>query len=95
MASPEAAASILWKDAGNAAEAAEAMKITAADLLGFGIVDAVVPEPPGGAHTDHAAAATALRDALLEQLSELDDIPVDELLSTRTQRYRAIGAYIS
>src|SRR6266704_5381976 len=58
VASPEAAASILWKDAGNAAEAAEAMKITAADLLGFGIVDAVVPEPPGGAHTDHAAAAT-------------------------------------
>ena len=61
MASPEAAASILWKDGARGAEAAEAMKITAPDLLRFGIIDGIVPEPPGGAHTDHAAAAQALR----------------------------------
>jgi acetyl-CoA carboxylase carboxyl transferase subunit alpha len=95
VASPEAAASILWKDAGNAALAAEAMKITAPDLLGFGIVDAIVPEPPGGAHTDHPAAAAALREALVEQLSELDALPLEQLLANRTQRYRAIGAYVS
>jgi acetyl-CoA carboxylase carboxyl transferase subunit alpha len=59
VASPEAAASILWKDGGRGAEAAEAMKITAPDLLRFGIIDAIVPEPPGGAHTNHAAAADA------------------------------------
>jgi acetyl-CoA carboxylase carboxyl transferase subunit alpha len=95
VASPEAAASILWKDAGNAAQAAEAMKITAPDLLGFGIVDAIVPEPPGGAHTDHSAAAAALRDALVEQLSQLDALPLEQLLANRTQRYRAIGAFVS
>src|SRR5437588_580750 len=54
VASPEAAASILWKEGGHHAETAEAMKITAPDLLGFGIVDALVREPPGGAHTDYA-----------------------------------------
>ena len=53
VASPEAAASILWKDGGRGAEAAEAMRITAADLLRFGIVDAIIAEPSGGAHTDH------------------------------------------
>src|SRR5437868_2416573 len=59
VASPEAAASILWKDGARRAEAAEAMKITAPDLLRFEIIDAIVPEPPGGAHNDHAAAAEA------------------------------------
>src|SRR3982074_2898339 len=61
VALPEAAASILWKDGGRRAEAAEAMKITAPDLLGFGIIDQIVAEPPGGAHTDYTAAADALR----------------------------------
>src|SRR5437764_1565649 len=70
VASPEAAASILWKDGGRGAEAAEAMRITAQDLLRFGIGDAIVPEPSGGAHTDHAAAAQALQSALIAQLGE-------------------------
>ena len=61
VASPEAAASILWNDGARGPEAAEAMKITAPDLLGFGIIDAIIPEPPDGAHTDHAAAAQALQ----------------------------------
>src|SRR5438309_964216 len=64
VASPEAAASILWKDGGRGAEAASAMKITASDLLGFGIIDGIIPEPPGGAHIDHAAAAAALQAVL-------------------------------
>ncbi|MCA1644617.1 MAG: acetyl-CoA carboxylase carboxyltransferase subunit alpha [Chloroflexi bacterium] len=93
VASPEAAASILWKDGGRGPEAAAAMKITAPDLLSFGIIDAIVAEPPGGAHTDHAAAAQALRAALIGQLESLEDLPVDELLIQRSQRYRAIGHF--
>jgi acetyl-CoA carboxylase carboxyl transferase subunit alpha len=93
VASPEAAASILWKDGGRRAEAAEAMKITAPDLLRFGIIDAIVPEPPGGAHNDHAAAAEALRRALIAHLDDLEGIEVEELLAQRTRRYRAIGAF--
>src|SRR5207248_397744 len=90
VASPEAAASILWKDGARRAEAAEAMKITAPDLLRFEIIDAIVPEPPGGAHTDHAAAAEALRRALVAQLDDLDGMDVEALLGQRSRRYRAI-----
>jgi acetyl-CoA carboxylase carboxyl transferase subunit alpha len=93
VASPEAAASILWKDGGRGAEAAEAMKITAPDLLGFGIIDAIVAEPIGGAHTDHAAAAQALQAALDRYLDELERIPSDALVVQRAKRYRAIGQF--
>jgi acetyl-CoA carboxylase carboxyl transferase subunit alpha len=95
VASPEAAASILWKDGARGAEAAEAMKITAPDLLRFGIIDGIVPEPPGGAHTDHAAAAVAVRSALLEQLAALSELPVEQLVAERARRYRRIGAFAS
>jgi acetyl-CoA carboxylase carboxyl transferase subunit alpha len=93
VASPEAAASILWKDGARGAAAAEAMRITADDLLGFGVVDAIVPEPAGGAHTDHAATAQKLQEALVAQLSELDGLPLDELVEQRSRRYRAIGVF--
>jgi acetyl-CoA carboxylase carboxyl transferase subunit alpha len=93
VASPEAAASILWKDGARGAEAAEAMKITAPDLLGFGIIDGIVPEPPGGAHTDHARAARALQEAAVARLAELDGCPIDDLLAKRAQRYRGIGVF--
>lgn len=93
VASPEAAASILWKDGARGAEAAAAMRITAADLLGFGIVDAIVSEPEGGAHTDHAAAAQNLQEALVLQLSELERVHPDELLEQRARRYRSIGVF--
>jgi acetyl-CoA carboxylase carboxyl transferase subunit alpha len=93
VASPEAAASILWKDGARGPEAAEAMKITAPDLLGFGIIDLIIPEPPEGAHTDHAAAALALQAALVAQLAALDDIPIDDLLAQRARRYRSIGVF--
>src|SRR5689334_8554388 len=95
VASPEAAASILWKDGGRRAEAAEAMKITAPDLLRFGIVDAVVPEPAGGAHTDYAATAQALRAALIKQLAELDNSAIEQLLEQRALRYRGFGVFAS
>jgi acetyl-CoA carboxylase carboxyl transferase subunit alpha len=93
VASPEAAASILWKDGGRGAEAAEAMKITAQDLLRFGIVDAIVPEPSGGAHTDCFLAAQNLRGALITQLADLDDVPLDALVEQRQRRYRDIGIF--
>ena len=69
------------------------MKITAPDLLGFGIIDGIIPEPTEGAHTDHAAAARALRDALVAQLAELDDVDMGDLVSQRACRYRGIGVF--
>ena len=93
VASPEAAASILWKDGGRGADAAEAMRITASDLMEFGIVDQIVPEPEGGAHTDHAAAAATLRQALVSQLCELESLSIDELLDQRARRYRGVGVF--
>ncbi len=93
VASPEAAASILWKDGGRAAEAAEAMKITAPDLLRFGIVDRVIPEPGDGAHTDYQAAADAVRCALSDALDQLDRLDLDTLVERRAERYRAVGVF--
>jgi acetyl-CoA carboxylase carboxyl transferase subunit alpha len=93
VASPEAAASILWNDGARGPEAAEAMKITAPDLLGFGIIDAIIPEPPDGAHTDHAATAAALQTALVAQLAALDGLDIDALLAQRAKRYRGIGVF--
>jgi acetyl-CoA carboxylase carboxyl transferase subunit alpha len=93
VASPEAAASILWKDGARGPEAAEAMKVTALDLLHFGVIDGVVPEPAGGAHTDHAAAARMLRGVIIDQLAEMDRQPIEQLMQKRAQRYRAIGVF--
>src|ERR671935_965735 len=73
----EGCASILWKDGGRGPEAAEAMKVTAPDLLRFGVIDAIVPEPPGGAHADHAAAARLLRGVLVDQLADLEQQPLE------------------
>lgn len=92
VASPEAAASIMWRDSAFASNAAEAMKITAPDLLRLGLIEAIIPEPLGGAHHDSAAAALAVKTAILDNLAELERIPVDALLDARYQRYRRIGA---
>jgi acetyl-CoA carboxylase carboxyl transferase subunit alpha len=94
VASPEAAASILWKDGARRAEAAQAMKITAPDLMSFGVIDAIIPEPAGGAHTDYREAAEALQSALLAHLADLTCLPLDELLARRAARYRAMGAFV-
>ncbi|HEX2516459.1 MAG TPA: acetyl-CoA carboxylase carboxyl transferase subunit alpha, partial [Chloroflexota bacterium] len=98
VASPEAAAAILWKDAARAGEAAEALKLTAQDALRFGIADAVIPEPPGGAHADHQLAAAAVKGALLAQLQELDSrfapagrMDGEALLAARHERYRRLA----
>jgi len=91
--SPEGCASILWKSAEKAPEAAEAMGITAARLHELGLVDVVVPEPLGGAHRDLDAAAELLGSALAGQLEQLGALPVEELLSQRNQRLARFGAF--
>jgi acetyl-CoA carboxylase carboxyl transferase subunit alpha len=89
---PEAAASMLWRDAKFGPQAAEALKLTAQDHYELGLIDRIVPEPSGGAHTDAAAAAALLREALLEELDTLERRSVDELLAERYEKYRRIGA---
>ncbi len=91
--SPEGCAAILWGDAAKAPDAAAVMKITAPDLLRLGVIDAIVPEPVGGAHRDWDAAAAALRGALRGQLAALAELSPDALLSDRYEKFRRIGAY--
>lgn len=88
---PEGANSILWRGARTAEEAAKAMKITAADLLKMKIVDRIVPEPPGGAHADPAAALQIVGDALEKELDSLEGKSVERLLKQRSERFYAIG----
>lgn len=91
--SPEGCAAILWKDRAAAPKAAEALKITARHLLELGLVDDVVPEPLGGAHTQPAAAGQTLRESLLRHLAELEQKPLPELLKQRYDRFRALGRF--
>ncbi|QBZ83292.1 Acetyl-coenzyme A carboxylase carboxyl transferase subunit alpha [Hydrogenovibrio crunogenus] len=91
--SPEGCASILWKDAANAADAASALGITAPRLKELGLVDEIVEEPLGGAHRNPSAAASSLKDAILRQLELLKNKPVDELLEARYQRYMQYGNF--
>jgi acetyl-CoA carboxylase carboxyl transferase alpha subunit/acetyl-CoA carboxylase carboxyl transferase beta subunit len=90
--SPEGCATILFKDAAAAPRAAAALRITAPDLLRLGVMDAVVPEPPEGAHTDHNATAANLKTALVETLRELLPLGPEELLEKRYDRFRRFGA---
>ena len=89
--SPEGCASILWRTADKAAEAAEAMKITASDLQALGVIDRIVPEPLGGAHRDPEAAVGALKGAIVEELDGCSALGPDELISQRRAKYLAIG----
>ena len=89
--SPEGAAAILYRDAGQAETVSEVLKLTAQDLLGLGIIDAVVPEPNGGAHLDPGAMAIALKSHLLEALGETCNLPERRLLALRYQKFRHIG----
>jgi acetyl-CoA carboxylase carboxyl transferase subunit alpha len=88
--SPEGCASILWKSADRAPDAAEALGITSERLRELGLIDRIIPEPLGGAHRDPAATAANVREALLSSLEELEKIPVDKLLD---QRYRRLMGY--
>jgi acetyl-CoA carboxylase carboxyl transferase subunit alpha len=91
--SPEGCASIMWRDAAKRDLAAQAMKITAPDLLGFGIIDAIVPEPEGGAHTDHARMGELLGNVLAEQLAGLKKLTIAELLEARYKKFRNISQF--
>ena len=91
--SPEACSAILWKDRKHAPEAAEALKLTAHDLMKLGVVDEIVPEPEGGAHRDHDLAAANLGTALRQNLQRTIDTPIDELLAKRYDKFRALGNF--
>ena len=89
--SPEGCAAILFKDASRKKEAAESMKITAADLKQFNVVDEIVPEPPGGAHADPDGAAAAVGEAIERHLTELADLTPEERRERRYRKFRALG----
>jgi len=91
--SPEGCASILWKDAAKAKDAAEQLGLTAKRLLGLGLVDKIVREPIGGAHRNPKQMATRLKAVLLNELDMLESLPADELVERRYQRLRSYGAY--
>jgi acetyl-CoA carboxylase carboxyl transferase subunit alpha len=91
--SPEGCASIMWRDASKKALAAEAMKITAKDLNDLGCIDSIIPEPAGGAHTDHAKAAELLDVALQEHLAAVRRLPVSDLLETRYKKFRNMAQF--
>jgi acetyl-CoA carboxylase carboxyl transferase subunit alpha len=95
VVSPEGCALILWKDHTMKRKAAEALKCTAQDNLAFGLIDEIIPEPHGGAHRDHAAAAQSLIGAVQRHLSELMEVPVDRLVDARYERFRKIGVFNS
>jgi acetyl-CoA carboxylase carboxyl transferase subunit alpha len=90
---PEACSAILWKDRKHAPEAAEALKLTAHDLVKLKVVDEVVPEPEGGAHRDHDLAAANLGTALRQNLQRLVDIPIEQLLKKRYEKFRGLGNF--
>ena len=92
VAMPEACASILWRDIAKKVEAADALKLTAADLKRLGLADEIIPEPPGGAQNDYGLAADAAAAALRRHLKSLEAIDTDQLVEERYQRYRKIGA---
>jgi acetyl-CoA carboxylase carboxyl transferase subunit alpha len=91
--SPEGCASILWKSADKARDAAEALGLTAKRLFEHGLVDKIVPEPLGGAHRDPAAMAATLKQTIQAELAVLDRVDTPELLENRYQRLRSYGAY--
>jgi acetyl-CoA carboxylase carboxyl transferase subunit alpha len=88
---PEGCAAILWRDANKKVEAAEALKITAPDLLQLGLIDAIVPEPPGGAHNDYDRATALVDQALTQALAELEPLPIAALLEARYEKFRRMG----
>ncbi len=94
VASPEASASILWRDSGRAQDAATTMKITAQDLLKFGIIDAIIAEPLGGAHRDPAAAIASTGEAIATALSPFDALTAAEIRNARTDKFLSLGRKI-
>ncbi|MBO0911670.1 MAG: acetyl-CoA carboxylase carboxyltransferase subunit alpha [Acidobacteria bacterium] len=93
--SPEGCASIMWRDATKKELAAEALKITASDLRELGCIDAIVPEPPGGAHTDHDRATKLVCQALEEHYSALKNVPADQLVASRYDKFRKMAQFFT
>ena len=93
--SPEGAASILWRDTAKAQEAATTMKITAQDMIRFGVIDAIVTEPPGGAHRDPATAIAATGEAIANALAELTGLDRETVRRQRREKFLAIGRPIA
>jgi acetyl-CoA carboxylase carboxyl transferase subunit alpha len=91
--SPEGCAAILWKDASQRERAAEALKLTADDLLRLKLIDEVIPEPVGGAHIDPDATGEGLREALIRHVTELRKIRPEKLVKRRAEKYAAMGAF--
>ncbi len=89
--SPEGCASILWRDASKAPEAAAALKITAQDLLELGVVDEIIPEPPGGAHRNPAEAASILKDFILRSIDKFSGTPPEDLIKARIEKFQKMG----
>ena len=93
MISPEGCAAILWRDDGQKKKAAAAFKPDALHSLELGVIDGIVPEPAGGAHADYEEAARLLKAALDAEITELSEVPGDELRRSRRAKFRAIGVY--
>lgn len=91
--SPEGCAGILWRDGSRAEDAADTLKLTAEDLVALGLVDEIIPEPPGGAHKDPRTMAATLKEALLRHIKELRAVPADELVHGRYEKLRKMGAF--
>ena len=91
--SPEGCAAILWKSADKADDAANALKMTAKDLMALGVIDEIVPEPLGCAHRNHAAMAAALKKSIAQHLALLSELPSEELLAARYEKFRKMGVY--
>ena len=91
--SPEACSAILWRDRRHAAEAAEALKLTAQDLLKLKVVDEIVSEPQGGAHRDYDSVSENLAGALRRNLQDISEISIDELLQDRYEKFRRLGIF--
>jgi acetyl-CoA carboxylase carboxyl transferase subunit alpha len=93
--SPESCAAIIYRDSGKAEQAAAALRMTAEDLMGLGLIDGIVPEPPGGAQEDPAAAAEYLRSALVESLGQLANMSGQELVAHRYAKFRKMGNFFA
>jgi acetyl-CoA carboxylase carboxyl transferase subunit alpha len=93
--SPESCAAIIYRDSAKAEQAAAALRLTAEDLKGLGLIDGIVPEPPGGAHEDHDAAAELLRQHLSARLAELDGFGGEEIVEHRYSKFRRMGNFFA
>jgi acetyl-CoA carboxylase carboxyl transferase subunit alpha len=92
--SPEGCAAILWSDGSKGAQAADALKLTAQDIISLGVIDEIVPEPVGGAHRDHTATAANLKSAIVRNLASLANLSDDALLEDRYRKFRAMSQFV-